>query len=657
MKRTILFFVILAVLLPVQARGASQNLLLHDSFAALPPDTFPISGDWFPYPSYEDRAGWDALTADFKDQIEKNCPSYIDYKWKVQTASSYLEYEKTGDRSLMKAEEENRKALICLTIAELAEGKGRFIPQIIDGLYFLSEQLSWAHAQHTRLQRSGRTLPTDSDFVISLHNAVTASAVAIAWHFFHREFDKADPSISRTIYYAMNRQIFEPFMDESKDSDEHIKWMGFENKEDQVLNNWTPYCNFHVLLSFLLMEKDQELLKKAIDRSTRSMDSYLEYIKKDGACEEGPGYWSMSFGVVLDYCCMLKDATGGRMDVLKDPLIRRMGEFMVKSYIGDGWVMNYGDGSARFAANPSLLMRFALHTGSGELSDFVAFTNKGKVAPALSFSHNSGTYRILEAFRYQDVFKEKCGGAPEGKAPEIASEYYPDTQYAILRRDGAVLCAKGGHNAESHNHNDIGSCIYFIDDIPVLVDPGVGKYTKETFSDKRYEVALNRSDWHNTPAPNGVLQNAGRQYAAQASICEKDRGLFSTNIARAYSLEESGCRNWRRSYDFRGRKLIIADSFNLIERKGPDKVYFVTPAEEVVPGDGFITLISRSFNGKREIRVKLGYPAGFTYEITPAELDAKLQKVWRNSLRRITFTSPANAPKAGKYFFNLEKTE
>ena len=75
--------------------------------------------------------------------------SLLDYEWQTLYASDYLEYERTGDRAIMKKESGNRSVLNALIVAELAEGKGRFLPKITDGMWFETQRHSWDHAQHT----------------------------------------------------------------------------------------------------------------------------------------------------------------------------------------------------------------------------------------------------------------------------------------------------------------------------------------------------------------------------------------------------------------------------------------------------------------------------------------------------------------------------
>ena len=55
---------------------------------------------------------------------------------------------------------------------------------------------------------------------------------------------------------------------------------------------------------------------------------------------------------------ILSDGTGGRISLLNEPMIRRMGEYMSRSYIGNGWVVNFADASAQGGGDPLLIYRF-----------------------------------------------------------------------------------------------------------------------------------------------------------------------------------------------------------------------------------------------------------------------------------------------------------
>ena len=667
------------LLMGFSARSA-QSPGFHDAYAAIPDKAavFRPGGDWFPYPAYRDREAWDRLTGPFREQILKRGKQYLHFNWELQRASAYLEYEKTGDRKLALPEENNRKALIALTLAELCEGKGRFLPDLTDGLWFLAQQYSWAHFEHTKYQTSRRDLPTQDEQVISLHGANTGACIAVAWHFFHEELDRLDPSISDAVWRAVEKQVFIPFLDESKDSTSHAIWTGFKHPKGRRLNNWNPYCNHHVLTAFLLMERDPDRLLRALDRSTRSLDIYMSDLLPDGACEEGPGYWDMSFGKVYDYARTLCDASGGRINLLDSERFRRMGEFKSKTYLADGWVMDYGDGLPRDVGSAAIFYRFGKDCGSRELSDFALYllgdpSHKRFRTPWLNLGQLDGTYRQLETMRYQkDMVSDEEARVREAGSWEeafqrlragVTSEWYPFTEQAVLRRGDVILTTKGGSNGESHNHNDVGSGILLLDGLPVLIDPGVGTYVKETFGPKRYTIWTMRSDWHNLPQIAGVNQREGMSFCARDARCDLKACRFSADIAGAYPAE-SGCKTWVRSYEITGpRSVKVSDRFTLTERHGADCINFIIRGEVALPGESLgslkarkneILLGVRDFAGKRSgvVRVSWTGPVKPQKEVKVID-DPRIAKGLGKEITRLRFFSKADAPLSGTYSFSF----
>ena len=72
--------------------------------------------------------------------------------------------------------------------------------------------------------------------------------------------------------------------------------------------------------------------------------------------------------------------------------------------------------------------------------------------------------------------------------------------------DALVLAAKGGHNGEMHNQNDVGNFIIHVRGEPVIADLGSGRYTRMYFSETRYEHFVCQSLGHSCPLPNGQMQ-------------------------------------------------------------------------------------------------------------------------------------------------------
>ena len=158
LTQQILFFLILISSSIYADAYTEKNLLQKKADLKTVKESLVYDQKWVPYPRYSNRQAWDSLFADSKDQMIRNGERYLDYKWNVIKATDYLEYERTGNRTVMETPfEENRRALNSLFIAELAEGQGRFLDQLINGVYFSCETTSWTISAHQgRQSKIGR---------------------------------------------------------------------------------------------------------------------------------------------------------------------------------------------------------------------------------------------------------------------------------------------------------------------------------------------------------------------------------------------------------------------------------------------------------------------------------------------------------------------
>jgi hypothetical protein len=111
------------------------------------------------------------------------------------------------------------------------------------------------------------------------------------------------------------------------------------------------------------------------------------------------------------------------------------------------------------------------------------------------------------------------------------------------------FAAKGGNNAEQHNHNDCGSYLLNIDGSPVVIEIGAPEYTKDFFRENRYQYLAARTLGHSLPIVNGREQAAGPQYAAKLISYELAPGHveFSVDLAECYP-SDAHCSELIRSF-------------------------------------------------------------------------------------------------------------
>lgn len=640
-------------------------------------DAFKTGGEWFPYPSYAEREAWKSLLGGHYDFIVRAGEKYTDYEWKSVPATAYLAYERTGERGIMeKPLGDNRLALNSLVLAELAEGKGRFMDQIINGVWHLAHMPSWVLSAHLPRQASKRALPDPSEQLIDLGSSDLGVQLAVAWHFFRGEFDKADPVISKVVKDAIRKQILDPYL--NPDEQRPNWWLGYDMPSVNTLNNWNPWCNSNVILCYLLLEDDPSRLDKALEQSTKSVDKFLAYIKTDGACEEGPAYWGHAAGKLYDYLQIMYDASGGKFSLFDDPQIRKMGEYISRSFVQDGWVVNFADASARLSYTPALIYNYGKAVGSDEMMDFAIY-NLGNSSKSVFDAPKpviwKDAYRCLESLRYISEMTSRSeslngrlasGESYAGIRAELRRHvpsftWYPETEFCyMLNPDGRFFAAKGGHNNESHNHNDIGTFLLYVDGVPMFVDAGVGTYTKKTFSSERYTIWSMCSDWHNLPVINGVTQKFGRNYRSSSVKASGGRsGRFTLDISGAYT-DDASCVSWVRDFRMTAKGLLIDDTYELRERKSADVENFIVQGEVYLAGtvapsgykvkEGELVVVN---SGKSML---MTFPKSLTPEITVMNLDdPRLTNVWGSSLRRISLISSASSPLKGRYQFVIKE--
>ena len=116
---------------------------------------------WITYPDYRDRAGWDEILGDsLRTVLVGEGEKLLDYDWHLIKATDYLEYGRSGNIAVMETPYfENRRNINILMLAELAEGKGRFIDQLLNGVFYSCEMTTWAVSAHLKYQKPKCILP------------------------------------------------------------------------------------------------------------------------------------------------------------------------------------------------------------------------------------------------------------------------------------------------------------------------------------------------------------------------------------------------------------------------------------------------------------------------------------------------------------------
>ena len=639
MKKSLAFIGLLFFVLTRLQAYEMRNLLQHSATESQVRQSLVMDRKWVPYPAYSDREGWDKFLGNYKSTIIKSGEKYLDYHWRVVRASEYLEYEKSGSRKIMEnPNNSNAIAFSAMLMAEFAEGKGRFINDLMNGVFYFSEMTSWAESAHLMAyQKTKRSLPDHREQILELHQGGMAQMLSWTYYFLKPQFDAIDPVIAIRLRDELQKRELDPYLRR-----DDFWWMATNYKPGRMVNNWNPWCNSNALFCFMLLEDDPDVLTKAICKSMRSVDQYLNYVKSDGACEEGPSYWGHAAGKLYDYLSALRMITGGKINLFTNQQVKAMGEYIVHSYIGDEWVVNFADAAARAVeVNTPLIYRYGMAVNSTPMKAMAAM--RERMYPTKLPSKWMDLYIGLETLRFLPLLQ-----AETAVYKPADFTWYPQTEFCYMRSGKAFLAAKGGFNDESHNHNDVGTFIFAYNNTPLLVDAGVGTYTRKTFSSERYSIWTMQSNYHNLPLINGVAQPHGAGYKASGVKVDRRKQTFAANIATAYPVEAQVAK-WVRGYKLKKNGLIVTDDFVLNKAKAPNQINFLTWGDVDITTNGVVKIVAKG------VSAHLKYDdTTFRPSIEKIELsDPRLSNVWGKSLYRVTLTAK-KMPSTGNYKYEIQ---
>ena len=637
---TCFFILCLAGLLPGTLLAQVQRNMLTGTYSRdLLKKNLTMTGITAAFPGYLQRHKWEAVDTLYTHALVKAGEVVLEYKWQTIPAATYLEFVTTGNRYIMEdIYNQNISAIKKLVFAELAEGKGRFIPQLINGVWAVCEITSWSLSASLNLQNAGSGLPDISEPVIELGAGITANTMAWAYYLFRESFDKYNPLIAKRIKLEIEKRILQPYYQRND-----FWWMDLDGQK-RFVNNWNVWLNFNVLTCILLVEDDSTKRWEGVYKTMRSVDRFINYYKEDGGCEEGPAYWSHAGGMLFNYLSLLQQATDGAINVFNQPLIRNIGAYIYKAHIDSSYYINYADAAAKLSTDAGIAFHYGKAANDTLLSSFGAY-----LARQQQWQKYIPAETIYGGIR--NIFSAPAILSANPLPALLPAAWMEETGIATARdaagsTGGFYFSALAGHNGESHNHNDVGSCILFYNGQPVLIDIGSGTYTRQTFGPERYSIWTMRSAWHNLPLINGTEQKEGQEYAARNTsfAVSSPAAVFSTDIAAAYP-PTAAVKKWQRSYRLKRKKsFTISDDYQLLQNKGNTALHFMTSAIVSKEREGLLHLVTGNSKMAVEYNPKL---LSFSLEEVPIK-DARLLQSWPPLVYRLIFKC-LNTKKSGKH--------
>ncbi|ETP73145.1 Heparinase II/III-like protein [Lachnospiraceae bacterium JC7] len=547
-------------------------------------------------PDISDRSFWESLPADYREERLKLAEDAAAKDWPEILMSDYLRFSHDGNRTYFEDRFfTRRRMLTSLVMGECIEAKGRFLRKIIDGIYLILGETTWCLPAHNSYIRDTRqfTIPDTSRPVLDLFSGETAAILSVAEALLRPVLFDESPFISTAIDNALHERVIAPYLRF------HFWWMG---NGLEPMCNWTPWITQNVLLTAFTRPVDTdsvratmkavtshaddettfsnrrmssvEIAERLRDRNGRveppdwrtehwhpcddelskiyrsavkSVHHFLSEYEEDGCCDEGAQYYSHA-GLCLFGCLSIlndishdteKPWSGSIKEFAADETkIRNIANFISKVHVGEDYYINFADCSPHAGRRGAREYLFGALTHDDALMNFAAEDYRSESwTERLNPSEENLWYHLLNARCHERMMNQ----ASDISALVTPDAWFPSTGLMVTRDTHYVLAAKAGDNADSHNHNDVGSFILYKDNRPFIIDLGVGSYTQKTFSKDRYDIWTMQSRYHNLPSfydTDGrlLMEHDGEEYRATEVSCRMDEthSILSMELQNAY---------------------------------------------------------------------------------------------------------------------------
>lgn len=477
------------------------------------------------------------------------------------------------------------------TWAECLENKGNYTQMVEDGLRDIINQKSWVSPRSDYDFKNFNGVAYSVELTSSLYAHTIAQTLYLMGN-------KLNPKLRQQAIDALYVRIFNPILDK-------LKTQNTERENNFLIetNNWNHVCLAGLVGAALTVIENKH---------ERAIFAYIgEYYSKngiagfgdDGYCGEGMTYYNYGFGHYVLLRESLWQATGGKLDLFADPKVQKIARYAPNLEIINGVYPAISDSNEGSKPDDNLMIYLNGNMGLG-LSRYDTITNK---------TTTSDIRRgIMMAFPNSSS-KPKADKIDRKSGSDIRS-FFDQTGVLACRpipgsNSNIGVSFKGGNNAESHNHNDIGSFTIVQGNQIMAGDPGKIPYTADIFNaESRYKYKTVGSFGHPVPLVAGTPQQAGVKARSRTVRTDftREKDNITLDIASAYDVP--GLKKLERTLDY--------------DRAGAGSVAFTDEFEYAQP-ESFETAISTRSEWKQTS-------------------DSTLMLTRGNEKMQVTFFSPGN---------------
>lgn len=240
----------------------------------------------------------------YKEAIDEG-KKYINNDWGVLTASMYAD----SQHDVFITEYKKRRiALAALSLAEYAEKNGRFMRDIVDGIWCICEESTWI------LPDSTGTLRDCENPRFDINAARTASLLSLCANLFRKELPLP---VKKRMVYEVRHRVLEPFSEAKQ---------------------LTPESVAHTLIACMFAEPDEEKRRQLVDKTLAAVDIFLGEYTENGIkakSQQSLYRWSAAIFDILE---ILYNVTDQKFAVYSDERVKFVADSIYRAHIGsDGF--------------------------------------------------------------------------------------------------------------------------------------------------------------------------------------------------------------------------------------------------------------------------------------------------------------------------------
>lgn len=551
---------------------------------------------------YQNREMWNRVKdkVNYREVIERaeNVMSTPMPEW---VDSLYLEFSINGVRPPgERMIGQRRSRLWPLVLAECLENKGRFIPSIEYTLKEVISHRSWVAPAHDR----HLAVFYGKKHEVDLGASGFAHQLALTLYFLD---DKLSGEVRKEVVDSMYTRVFDPVLDGLKSG------TGYTFNWHNNTNNWNAVCLAGVTGAALGVIEDKRERAVFLASAEYYIQNSLIGYTDDGYCTEGLGYYNYGFENFIVLREVMYQQTKGRIDLFNHPKMDNIAMYGINFEIMNQVYPAFADCGIGTQTSPFILWYCSrnLNMGIGKYADYEPVPPLSSIMTGFLYFPNTASLSSMD-------------NTSSGKEKLALRNYFKDAGVLISRPEKETSSAmgvalKGGHNAEHHNHNDVGSYVIVVGNETLAGDPGGPyHYTGDMWTEKRYTYKTIASFGHPVPVINNTWQEKGKE--AKGNVVKTEftdkKDLLILDFKEAYPVR--GLEKLERTfiYDRSGKgDFTVEDQFRL-EAPGEFETAITTLAHWEMKEEHVIRIKGE----KNDLFVYIETPEGADYMIRSEKL-------------------------------------